>query len=84
MLAEREREMKAAAPSGPVLLPERRVTQSTALQDLGPLSGLVRNRKLLAVPTSRGLAHPRMFFLLWNAKPWIPKITQAYICLNVA
>ncbi|KAI9519926.1 hypothetical protein NQZ68_022953 [Dissostichus eleginoides] len=38
--AERKREMKAAASSGPVILPERHMNPSTALQDLDPLSRL--------------------------------------------
>lgn len=86
MLAESEREMKAAAPSGPVLLPERRRTRSTALQDLGPLSGLSR------IESSRHSNQARfgsvrnallfLFLLLWNAKPKMPKIRQNYILLN--
>lgn len=73
--------MKVAAPSGPVLLPERRMTRSTALQDLGPLSSLSR------IESSRhsnqasfgSLRNALLFLLLWNAKPWIPKLRENYI-----
>lgn len=84
MLAERENEMKAAAASGPVLLPQRRMIQSTVLQDLGPLSSLTRieNSRHSNQTRFRSLRNVLLFLLLWNAKPWIPKIRQYNVHLN--
>ena len=85
MLTEREGEMKAAVPSGPVVLPGRRMTRSTALQDLGPLSDLSRIESSCHSNQARfgSRRNVLLFLLLWNAKPWIPTIRQDLVYNNV-
>lgn len=66
--------MKAAAPRGLVLFLGRLVTQSTAQQDLGPLSSLSRIESSGYSNQGRfgSLRNALLFLLLWNAKPWVP------------
>lgn len=69
--AERKREIKAAASSGPVLLPERHMNPSTALQDLDPLSSRsgIESSRRSNQPGFGSLKNALLFWLLWNAKP---------------
>lgn len=73
--------MKAVAPSSLVLLPERRLSQSAVLQDLGPLSSLSRIESSLPFkPGEVWLTEEcASVFLPRNAKPWIPKIIHIFL-----
>lgn len=65
---------EALAASGPLLLPERRKTRSTVLQDLGPVSSLSRIESSHHSDQTRlgSLRNALLFLFLWKTKTMIP------------